>query len=138
MAIARAILKQPDVVLLDEATSAVDTDTEQQIQVSFNRLCENRTTFIVAHRLSTIMNADLIVVIEKGRIVETGSHEQLVRHKGRYADLWSKQSFLEPHKYDEEDDKLKAAGIVNDVAPKKPSVNGKMKQVNTKQAQLVN
>ncbi|KAI6779317.1 uncharacterized protein J7T54_000415 [Emericellopsis cladophorae] len=104
LAIARAILKRPDIVLLDEATSSVDTDTEQQIQASFQTLCRNRTTFVVAHRLSTIMNADLIVVVEKGKIIEKGDHESLVAAGGRYADLWSKQAFLKPHKYVEVSD----------------------------------
>ncbi|PHH59094.1 hypothetical protein CDD81_3805 [Ophiocordyceps australis] len=96
VAIARAILKKPDIVLLDEATSAVDTDTEQQIQLSFASLCHGRTTFIVAHRLSTIMNADRIVVVEHGEVVEQGSHHELLSRNGRYADLWSKQVFLKP------------------------------------------
>ncbi|KAG5929673.1 hypothetical protein E4U42_005105 [Claviceps africana] len=96
VAIARAILRRPNIVLLDEATSAVDTDTEQQIQLSFRRLCQGRTTFVVAHRLSTIMNADRIVVVEEGRVVEQGSHNELIVANGRYADLWSKQVFLRP------------------------------------------
>ncbi|KAG6072079.1 hypothetical protein E4U16_005656 [Claviceps sp. LM84 group G4] len=94
VAIARAILRRPNIVLLDEATSAVDTDTEQQIQLSFRRLCQGRTTFVVAHRLSTIMNADRIVVVEGGQVVEQGNHDELIVAKGRYADLWSKQVFL--------------------------------------------
>jgi ABC-type multidrug transport system ATPase subunit len=101
LAIARAILKQPDIVILDEATSAVDTDTEQQIQASLKTLCRGRTTFIVAHRLSTIMNADRIIVIEQGQVVEHGSHEALILAKGRYANLWSKQIFLSPVDSDE-------------------------------------
>ncbi|KAK1991708.1 ABC transporter [Colletotrichum falcatum] len=96
VAIARAILKQPEIVLLDEATSSVDTDTEQKIQKSFMQLCKGRTTFIVAHRLSTIMNADRIVVIEDGEVVEQGNHTELIKANGRYADLWSKQTFIKP------------------------------------------
>ncbi|KAL7944251.1 hypothetical protein V8C42DRAFT_353666 [Trichoderma barbatum] len=96
VAIARAILMKPDIVLLDEATSSVDTDTEQKIQNSFKLLCQGRTTFIVAHRLSTVMSADRIVVVEHGQIVEQGTHRQLIAKAGRYADLWSKQTFVEP------------------------------------------
>lgn len=96
VAIARAILKQPDIVLLDEATSAVDTETEQQIQSSLAKLCQGRTTLVVAHRLSTIMNADRIVVIENGEVIEQGCHSDLIAADGRYADLWSKQTFLKP------------------------------------------
>ncbi|KAF5024708.1 hypothetical protein F66182_3222 [Fusarium sp. NRRL 66182] len=115
IAIARAMLKKPDIVLLDEATSAVDTDTEQQIQVSFKRLCKGRTTFIVAHRLSTIMNADRIIVVENGEIIEQGNHDDLIVAGGRYADLWSKQVFVRPK---EEDNSASAgqAGFVNDLS----------------------
>ncbi|KAJ3520900.1 hypothetical protein NM208_g13529 [Fusarium decemcellulare] len=115
IAIARAMLKKPDIVLLDEATSAVDTDTEQQIQVSFKRLCQGRTTFIVAHRLSTIMNADRIIVVENGEILEQGNHDELIVAGGRYADLWSKQVFVRSN---DEDKNASAgqAGFVNDLS----------------------
>ncbi|KAK3329366.1 hypothetical protein B0H66DRAFT_596950 [Apodospora peruviana] len=96
LAIARAILKRPAIVLLDEATSAVDTETECKIQDALNTLCQARTTFIVAHRLSTIMNADRIMVIQDGRVSEQGTHEELIRARGKYADLWSKQTFVRP------------------------------------------
>ncbi|ESZ94738.1 hypothetical protein SBOR_4850 [Sclerotinia borealis F-4128] len=96
VAIARAILKQPTIILLDEATSAVDTETEQQIQKGLRALCKGRTTFVVAHRLSTVMNADHIVVIMDGQIVEQGSHDELFHSKGKYADLWAKQIFVKP------------------------------------------
>ncbi|KAI8629072.1 hypothetical protein F5Y19DRAFT_485011 [Xylariaceae sp. FL1651] len=96
VAIARAILKNPEIVLLDEATSAVDTDTEQKIQEGLQALCENRTTFIVAHRLSTVMNADIIFVVANGQVVEQGSHEELIAKNGKYAELWSKQIFVKP------------------------------------------
>ncbi|KAK7414803.1 hypothetical protein QQX98_006405 [Neonectria punicea] len=117
IAIARAMLKKPDIVLLDEATSSVDTDTEQQIQVSFRRLCQGRTTFIVAHRLSTIMNADRIIVVENGEILQQGNHNELIVSGGRYADLWSKQVFIRPN----DDDKVEGAtdgqaGFVNDLS----------------------
>ncbi|KAI1437170.1 hypothetical protein GGR50DRAFT_686003 [Xylaria sp. CBS 124048] len=96
IAIARAILKNPRIVLLDEATSAVDTDTEQKIQEGLRALCEDRTTFIVAHRLSTVMNADIIFVVADGQVVEQGSHDELIAKNGKYAELWSKQVFLKP------------------------------------------
>ncbi|OBS28809.1 hypothetical protein FPOA_02745 [Fusarium poae] len=115
IAIARAMLKKPDIVLLDEATSAVDTDTEQQIQVSFKRLCEGRTTFIVAHRLSTIMNADRIIVVENGEILEQGNHDELIVAGGRYADLWSKQVFVRS-KDEDKNTSSGQAGFVNDLS----------------------
>ncbi|SPO03993.1 related to vacuolar membrane protein HMT1 [Cephalotrichum gorgonifer] len=98
VAIARAMLKSPDLVILDEATSSVDTDTEHKIQKSLAQLCDGRTTFVVAHRLSTIMNADRIIVIGDGTILESGDHETLIRSGGKYANLWSKQVFLKPKK----------------------------------------
>ncbi|KAK2479752.1 hypothetical protein H9L39_09126 [Fusarium oxysporum f. sp. albedinis] len=115
IAIARAMLKKPDIVLLDEATSAVDTDTEQQIQISFKRLCQGRTTFIVAHRLSTIMNADRIIVVENGEILEQGNHDELIVAGGRYADLWSKQVFVRT-KEEDADVSAGQAGFVNDLS----------------------
>ncbi|KAF4344147.1 vacuolar membrane HMT1 [Fusarium beomiforme] len=115
IAIARAMLKKPDIVLLDEATSAVDTDTEQQIQLSFKRLCQGRTTFIVAHRLSTIMNADRIIVVENGEILEQGNHDELIVAGGRYADLWSKQVFVRT-KEEDADASTGQAGFVNDLS----------------------
>ncbi|KAI9724419.1 MAG: hypothetical protein M1812_000487 [Candelaria pacifica] len=93
ISIARAILKDPKIVLLDEATSMVDTETEQQIQEAFRKLTKDRTTFVVAHRLSTIMNADVILVIKDGMIVERGTHRELRKMKGKYYSLWSKQIF---------------------------------------------
>ncbi|CAM1507435.1 Fc.00g070760.m01.CDS01 [Cosmosporella sp. VM-42] len=133
IAIARAILKKPDIVLLDEATSAVDTDTEQQIQVSFRRLCQGRTTFIVAHRLSTIMNADRIIVVENGQITEQGSHNELIVAGGRYADLWSKQVFVRPSDEGKaKDDSATQAGIVNDLSTEQTQTElSKVKPVST-------
>ncbi|KAL2270868.1 hypothetical protein VTJ83DRAFT_239 [Remersonia thermophila] len=123
VAIARAILKQPSIVLLDEATSAVDTETEQKIQGALRTLCEGRTTFVVAHRLSTIVNADRIIVITGGEIVEQGSHDELIGAGGRYAELWSKQIFVKPKDKRPDDDdskpsrkKAKAPTIVNDLS----------------------
>lgn len=91
VSIARAILRQPKIVILDEATSMIDAETEDLIQQAFKRLTANRTTFIVAHRLSTIQHADLILVIHDGEIVERGTHEELFEQNGKYVALWSKQ-----------------------------------------------
>ncbi|KAF2141198.1 uncharacterized protein K452DRAFT_250940 [Aplosporella prunicola CBS 121167] len=92
VAIAQVILKAPKIVLLDEATSAVDSSTEKEIQEAFRRLSKGRTTFVIAHRLSTVMHADLILVINDGRIVERGSHAELLEMKGEYHALWSKNT----------------------------------------------
>uniref|UniRef100_A0A3Q0QQF1 ATP-binding cassette sub-family B member 6 n=1 Tax=Amphilophus citrinellus TaxID=61819 RepID=A0A3Q0QQF1_AMPCI len=91
VAIARTILKAPQIILLDEATSALDTQTERNIQASLARVCANRTTVVVAHRLSTIIGADQILVICEGRIAERGRHEELLDKGGLYADMWLKQ-----------------------------------------------
>ncbi|KAI5275238.1 hypothetical protein E4T47_01795 [Aureobasidium subglaciale] len=91
IAIARAMLRNPRIVLLDEATSMVDAETEAAIQKAFQRLTRDRTTFVVAHRLSTIQDADLILVVQNGQIVERGTHEQLYALHGKYTRLWSKQ-----------------------------------------------
>jgi ATP-binding cassette subfamily B protein len=92
LAIARALLNDPEIIVFDEATSDVDTETEELIQESVERLVEERTAFIIAHRLSTIRNADEIVVMDDGRIVEQGPHEALVAAGGTYADLWQGQA----------------------------------------------
>lgn len=92
VAIARVLLKNPQLVLLDEATSAVDSATEIQIQEAFRKLSKGRTTFVVAHRLSTIMDADLILVLENGKIIERGTQDELLQLGGKYVDLWTKQT----------------------------------------------
>ncbi|NGM70243.1 ABC transporter ATP-binding protein [Natronolimnobius sp. AArcel1] len=92
IAIARAVLKDPDILILDEATSDVDTETEMLIQRSIDDLTENRTTFAIAHRLSTIKDADMILVLEDGQIVERGSHDQLLANDGLYSHLWGVQA----------------------------------------------
>lgn len=91
ISIARVFLKNPPVLVLDEATSALDSITEQKIQSAFDRLCSGRTAFVIAHRLSTIKNADKIAVLENHRIVESGTHEQLLSKKGEYFNLYTAQ-----------------------------------------------
>jgi ATP-binding cassette, subfamily B, bacterial len=92
LALARAMLQDFAVVVLDEATSAVDTETEAAIQRSLSRLTEDRTTFVIAHRLSTVRNADHVFVVEDGRITERGTHEELLEASGLYANLWNAQT----------------------------------------------
>ncbi|KZM19282.1 ATPase [Ascochyta rabiei] len=96
IAIARVFLKNPKIILLDEATSAIDTVIEARIQEIFRILSRDRTTFIIAHRLSTVVNADQIIVIEQGRIIESGSHHELLEVKGKYSELWTKQTAVSP------------------------------------------
>ncbi|MFW5939218.1 MAG: ABC transporter ATP-binding protein [Halolamina sp.] len=92
LSIARAILKDPEILILDEATSDVDTETEMLIQRSIDKLTEDRTTFAIAHRLSTIKDADTILVLEDGEIVERGTHDELISEDGLYAHLWGVQA----------------------------------------------
>ena len=89
LAIARAAVADPPVLILDEATSSIDTRTERIIQESMDRLMKGRTTFVIAHRLSTVRNSDCIMVLEQGRIIERGTHEQLIEEKGRYYQLYT-------------------------------------------------
>ena len=84
-------MKNPPILILDEATSALDNTTEILIQQSLDELCKGRTTIVVAHRLSTVKNADKIAVIADGRIIEQGKHEQLIANGGKYAELYSLQ-----------------------------------------------
>lgn len=91
VAIARTILKNPRIILLDEATAALDTETEQHIQLALDKLSQGRTTLVIAHRLSTITTADQILVLNKGKVVERGTHEELLAIKGRYNSMWRKQ-----------------------------------------------
>ncbi|KAL6713899.1 ATP-binding cassette-type vacuolar membrane transporter Hmt1 [Lecanora helva] len=91
VAIARTILKDPRIILLDEATAALDTETEQHIQVALNKLSQGRTTIVIAHRLSTITTANQILVLHQGRVEESGTHLELLEKKGKYASMWKKQ-----------------------------------------------
>lgn len=93
ISIARAILKNPPILILDEATSALDTESEKLVQEALENLMKNRTTIVIAHRLSTIRNADLICVMHEGRIVERGTHEELLKKKGSFKRLYDMQSF---------------------------------------------
>jgi ATP-binding cassette subfamily B protein/subfamily B ATP-binding cassette protein MsbA len=91
LSIARALLADPRILILDEATSNLDTESEQLIQQSLEELLKDRTTFVIAHRLSTVAHADQIVVLELGRMVELGTHEELIRRKGVYAEMVERQ-----------------------------------------------
>lgn len=91
LAIARAFVADPDILILDEATSSVDTRTEKNIQQAMQEIMKNRTSIIIAHRLSTIKDSDLIVVMDHGRMIEKGNHEQLLKQKGKYYTLYMTQ-----------------------------------------------
>ena len=92
LAIARAVLKDAPILVLDEATSNVDNETEAALQRSIEKLSVNRTTIIIAHRLSTVRNADRIAVLDKGKISEMGSHDELIEASGLYSRLWAVQT----------------------------------------------
>ncbi|KAF7559393.1 hypothetical protein G7046_g4759 [Stylonectria norvegica] len=96
LAIARIFLKDPPILILDEATSAVDTNTESAIQAALVVLRKKRTTFVIAHRLSTIIDADQILVVDNGNVVESGTHHELLKKDGRYKELWARQIGTEP------------------------------------------
>ena len=91
IAIARVFLKNPPVVIFDEATSALDTQTEKKVQKTLDELAKNRTTIIIAHRLSTVRNADVIYVLDHGRLLERGSHDELMARHGKYFALYEAQ-----------------------------------------------
>ncbi len=93
LSIARAVLKNPPIMILDEATSALDTESERLVQIALENMMQNRTSVVIAHRLSTIQKADLIVVMNRGKIVEQGTHDELLVHNGTYSKLVSMQSF---------------------------------------------
>ena len=92
LSIARAVLKNPPIMILDEATSALDTESERLVQVALENMMKNRTSIVIAHRLSTIKNADTIVVMQKGKIVEQGKHQELLDKQGVYSKLVEMQS----------------------------------------------
>jgi subfamily B ATP-binding cassette protein MsbA len=95
VSIARAILANPRILILDEATSSLDSESEQMIQQGLSYLMQGRTTFVIAHRLSTIRRADQILVVEAGRIVERGTHQELFELGGRYYELYTRQHGIE-------------------------------------------
>ena len=91
LAIARALLKDPPILILDEATSSLDIESEKKVQEAMDRLMKDRTVLVIAHRLSTIVNADNIIVLDGGKIIETGTHEQLLGQNGIYKNLYNVQ-----------------------------------------------
>jgi len=93
--IARTLLKDPHILILDDSTSSVDTETEAEIRVTLNQLMENRTTFIIAHRIQSVMNADLILVMDKGAIVQMGRHDELVTQAGMYRQIYNIQTRID-------------------------------------------
>jgi ABC-type multidrug transport system fused ATPase/permease subunit len=121
VAIARAILANPRILILDEATSSLDSESEALIQEGLAALMRGRTTFAIAHRLSTIRNADQILVLEQGVIVERGSHAELIAHRGRYFDLYTRQAGLEANRFINPGEKDPEAEAVKDEDRKEPS-----------------
>ena len=95
MAIARALIRNPRILVLDEATSALDSESEREIQKALESLMANRTTFVVAHRLSTVQKADTIIVLQDGNLVEQGTHLQLAKAGGLYQRLYEAQTFID-------------------------------------------
>ena len=92
IAFLRVYVRNPKIIILDEATASIDTHTEELIQVALKELSTNRTTIVIAHRLSTILNADKILYLDKGSVLESGTHNDLLKKKGKYADMFYAQS----------------------------------------------
>jgi subfamily B ATP-binding cassette protein MsbA len=118
VSIARAILADPRILILDEATSSLDSESEALIQEGLKYLMAGRTTFVIAHRLSTIRRADQILVVEAGRIVERGTHEQLYALGGRYWDLYTRQHGLEANLFLAPGEGDKVEEVPNGSAPR--------------------
>ena len=106
MTIARTILKDPCILILDDSTSSVDTETEVEIREALQNLMQNRTTFIIAHRIQSVANADLILVMDKGRVIQHGKHQELVNQSGVYNQIFNIQTRIE----DELEKELASAG----------------------------
>ena len=96
IALARAIIKDPAILILDEATSSLDSESEQLIQEALDKLLKGRTSFVIAHRLSTVRNANQVLVLDEGQIVERGKHAELIAKNGLYADLYNRQFYTPP------------------------------------------
>jgi len=110
VAIARALLADPSILLLDEATSSLDSESEALIQEGLNALRRGRTTFVIAHRLSTILSADQILVLDGGRLVESGTHGELLAMHGRYARLYEQQQRATRNRFVNPGEELTASG----------------------------
>jgi ATP-binding cassette subfamily B protein len=95
VAIARTFIKDPRILILDDSTSSVDAETEAHIQAAIQKLMQNRTTFIIAHRVQSIMKADLILVLDKGKIIQKGTHQELLRQEGVYRSIFDIQTRIE-------------------------------------------
>ena len=91
ISIARALIKEPEILILDDSVSAVDTDTEEKILTHLKENRKNKTNIIIAHRISTIQDSDLIIVIDEGKIVESGNHKELLQNRGLYSSIYEKQ-----------------------------------------------
>jgi ATP-binding cassette subfamily B protein len=108
IAIARTLLKNPRILILDDATSSVDTETESEIRLALERLMEGRTSFIIAHRIQTVMSADLILVLDKGQVIQKGTHSELVAQPGVYQDIYNLQAQIEDELQEELGDLIPA------------------------------